>query len=151
MNMGNIGPMRSAVCTGVVAAFAAILIILWLGPKPVVAPPGDRVNIEEATAPKSPATVTSGTKSVALNESFSIAGGYTLTPVKIVEDSRCPANVQCIWAGRLVVVVRVDSQVAEPKARDIEIQLGQGTVLGGYNITLEDYTSNKFIFKVEKI
>lgn len=28
-------------------------------------------------------------------------GGVTIRPLEVVEDSRCPNNVQCIWAGRL--------------------------------------------------
>ena len=30
----------------------------------------------------------------------------------IIEDSRCPAQVQCIWKGRLVVAVIADDPVA---------------------------------------
>jgi hypothetical protein len=29
--------------------------------------------------------------------------GLYVRPIAVVEDSRCPANVQCVWAGRLVV------------------------------------------------
>lgn len=35
-------------------------------------------------------------------------GDLTVTPVKVVEDSRCPINARCIWAGRLVVETRID-------------------------------------------
>lgn len=31
------------------------------------------------------------------------ANGLRVRPVAIVEDSRCPALVRCVWAGRLVV------------------------------------------------
>ena len=31
------------------------------------------------------------------------ANGLRVRPLAIVEDSRCPANVMCVWAGRLVV------------------------------------------------
>ncbi|HVF36529.1 MAG TPA: hypothetical protein VNA29_01130 [Sphingomicrobium sp.] len=27
--------------------------------------------------------------------------GLKVRPVKVLEDSRCPANVTCVWAGRL--------------------------------------------------
>ena len=29
--------------------------------------------------------------------------GLYVRPIAVVEDSRCPTNVQCVWAGRLVV------------------------------------------------
>lgn len=184
----NIGPMKSVVVAFIFAVLVVIVSALWLGVKPVSAPPRDElrdvVPVKELPAKElpikespvqvpvltprpvqnnplatttikiSPNVVTSGTKSVALNESFEIMGGYTLRITKIIEDSRCKPNVQyvqCKWAGRLVVDMRIDSKMAEPKVRNIEIQIGQGTVLNGYNITLTDYVSNKFIFKIEAV
>jgi hypothetical protein len=35
-------------------------------------------------------------------------GDIVVTPRKVVEDSRCAANVQCVWAGRLIVTTRID-------------------------------------------
>ena len=37
-------------------------------------------------------------------------GGMIVTPVKVVEDSRCPMNARCVWAGRLVVQTRIDGK-----------------------------------------
>ena len=31
------------------------------------------------------------------------SNGLKVRPLQIVEDSRCPTNVACVWAGRLVV------------------------------------------------
>ena len=31
-----------------------------------------------------------------------------MTPRQIVEDSRCAKDVECIWAGRLIVQTRID-------------------------------------------
>jgi hypothetical protein len=39
--------------------------------------------------------------------------GVRITLNKIVEDSRCPAEVQCIWAGRLVANVTLKSDTDE--------------------------------------
>lgn len=36
------------------------------------------------------------------------AEGVVLTPMAVIEDSRCAAGKQCIWAGRVVVTTRVD-------------------------------------------
>lgn len=35
-------------------------------------------------------------------------GQVVVTPMKVVEDSRCPMNARCVWAGRLVVTTRID-------------------------------------------
>jgi hypothetical protein len=33
--------------------------------------------------------------------------GPSVTPLEVIEDSRCPADVQCIWAGRVVVRTKI--------------------------------------------
>ncbi|MCT2558119.1 hypothetical protein N0B51_03910 [Tsuneonella sp. YG55] len=35
-------------------------------------------------------------------------GDLVLTPKKLVEDSRCPMNARCVWAGRVMVTTRID-------------------------------------------
>ena len=37
-----------------------------------------------------------------------LTAGATVTPLAIVEDSRCPPDVMCVWAGRLVVQARFE-------------------------------------------
>jgi hypothetical protein len=34
-----------------------------------------------------------------------------VTPIEVLEDSRCPAGVQCVWAGR----VRIAARVSRPR------------------------------------
>jgi hypothetical protein len=34
--------------------------------------------------------------------------GPTVTPLSVLEDSRCPKGATCIWAGRVRLSVRVD-------------------------------------------
>ncbi len=57
--------------------------------------------------------------------------GPTVTPLEIVEDSRCPANARCVWAGRVIVRARIaggewtmtrDLTLGEP------IQIADGTL-----------------------
>ncbi len=55
------------------------------------------------TAPPSP----HGPVTVGLGERARI-GAVALTPLRIEEDSRCPASVQCIQAGTVRVAVRLD-------------------------------------------
>lgn len=35
-------------------------------------------------------------------------GEFVVTPMKVLEDSRCPMNTRCVWAGRLIVTTRID-------------------------------------------
>lgn len=36
-------------------------------------------------------------------------GGPKVTPLMVLEDSRCPADVRCIWAGQVRLTVRIDT------------------------------------------
>lgn len=44
---------------------------------------------------------------VALRQGVRV-GDLTVTPQDVLEDSRCPINARCTWAGRLVVRARID-------------------------------------------
>lgn len=35
-------------------------------------------------------------------------GDLAVTPKAVVEDSRCPENARCVWAGRLIVRTQID-------------------------------------------
>lgn len=35
-------------------------------------------------------------------------GGPKVTPLTVIEDSRCPMNARCVWAGRVRLSVRID-------------------------------------------
>ena len=60
-------------------------------------------------------------------------GDAVVTPMRVVEDSRCPINARCVWAGRVVVETRVDGpgwretvpmELGEPQAlRDMQVAL----------------------------
>jgi hypothetical protein len=36
-------------------------------------------------------------------------GSLRVRPLRVIEDSRCPANANCVWAGRLVLRARVET------------------------------------------
>ena len=44
---------------------------------------------------------------IALGQAVQV-GAVVATPLEVVEDSRCPINARCVWAGRLVVKTRID-------------------------------------------
>ena len=59
-------------------------------------------------------------------------GGPRVTPLAVLEDSRCPMEARCIWAGRVRLSVRVttgaDSTVRE-LATDKALQVADGQLV----------------------
>lgn len=45
-------------------------------------------------------------------------GGPRVTPLRVLEDSRCPADVQCVWAGQVRLSVRIETG-AGPETREL--------------------------------
>jgi len=43
----------------------------------------------------------------ALGERVYVDGPH-VTPLEVLEDSRCPINARCVWAGRVRVSVKID-------------------------------------------
>ena len=54
-----------------------------------------------------------------LNEPIRV-GGLTVRPLAVVEDSRCPSNVTCVWAGRVVLRVSISGMDGTPTISSIE-------------------------------
>ena len=77
-----------------------------------------------APAPASP----DGIARAGLDERVYVDGPY-VTPLKVLEDSRCPMNARCVWAGRTRVSIRIDlgsrSETREI-ATDAPIQVADG-------------------------
>lgn len=44
---------------------------------------------------------------VLINKQVTARGGVKITFVELVEDSRCPVDVDCVWAGNAKIKVRV--------------------------------------------
>ena len=56
-----------------------------------------------------------------------------IRPLKVVEDSRCPINAVCVWAGRLVVRTEI---AGSARAETVDLILGTPLALGGVKVTL---------------
>ncbi|RDC59726.1 hypothetical protein HME9302_00920 [Alteripontixanthobacter maritimus] len=56
---------------------------------------------------------------VALGETFDAGHHVTVTPLAIIEDSRCPPDVMCIQAGKLLVAARI-SELGAVSERTME-------------------------------
>lgn len=73
---------------------------------------------------------------VALNQSVRV-GSATVTPVSVVEDSRCPVNARCVWAGRLVVKTRIEGQADGEVWQDTaDMRLGESFGTHGVVVAL---------------
>jgi hypothetical protein len=60
-------------------------------------------------------------------------GSVVATPMRVTEDSRCPMNARCVWAGRTVVETRIDG----PGWRQTQpLTLGEPHTVRGVTITL---------------
>lgn len=59
--------------------------------------------------------------------------GPRVTPVHVVEDSRCPMNARCIWAGRVVLRVKVQGGAW---SREIDLTLGEPVTVADGALTL---------------
>ncbi|MEA2701399.1 MAG: hypothetical protein QOE22_108 [Candidatus Parcubacteria bacterium] len=67
----------------------------------------------EDPVPEAPAPSASdhqfGTVTLRLNEVASFPNGLSMRVASVLEDSRCPENARCIWAGEVRVSVRIRS------------------------------------------
>lgn len=68
--------------------------------------------------------------------------GVTITPLKVLEDSRCPIDVTCIQAGtvRLSAKVRLDQQGVESTET---FTVGVPIAIGGGTITMMSVSPSK--------
>ena len=63
--------------------------------------------------------------------------GLTVRPLAVIEDSRCPASVQCVWAGRL----RISADISGAGTR--ELTLGEPVSVSGGTLTMVDVRPGK--------
>jgi hypothetical protein len=89
-----------------------------------------------ATVPPAAAGPTAGIGQVAT------VGPLRARPIAVTEDSRCPINVQCVWAGRLVVLTEVEFAGGSQEFRG-NLTLGQPFHYGPETITLVAVTPAK--------
>ncbi|NIJ37016.1 hypothetical protein FHR22_001700 [Sphingopyxis panaciterrae] len=69
------------------------------------------------------------------------ADGPIIQPVEVTEDSRCPMNARCVWAGRVKVKMLWWRPTGEKQP--FEVTLGEATPLADGSITLESVRPDK--------
>jgi hypothetical protein len=51
-----------------------------------------------------------------------VIGGIKITPLELIEDSRCPEDVTCVWAGKVRIKVRLSDNT---KSEDVILSTGE--------------------------
>lgn len=59
--------------------------------------------------------------------------GLRVRPLQVLEDSRCPMNARCVWAGRLIVRTRVTGGGLD---RTLDLELGKPQPIAGGTVAL---------------
>jgi hypothetical protein len=59
--------------------------------------------------------------------------GTSITFLEVVEDSRCPSGVDCIWAGEAKVLVRIGSVDGEAVEKTLTFKNGMSVIAGLFN------------------
>ena len=98
--------------------------LLLAGSTPVAAQ-----SVAVATSSGGPHSRTSVTVTAAFGQPVRI-NQMVYRPVAIVQDSRCPANVNCVWAGQLIV------EFATAGRNRVRLEMGKPLVIAGGRLTL---------------
>lgn len=68
-------------------------------------------------------------------------GELTIKFISVVEDSRCPADARCIWAGNAKIKIAVTDKRGRSKVMEVNTNLEpRGERFGGYAINLSGLT-----------
>ncbi|MEO8176446.1 MAG: hypothetical protein ABI626_07270 [Sphingomicrobium sp.] len=71
---------------------------------------------------------------------LSRSGDVWVRPLVLLEDSRCPATVQCVWAGQ----VRIRAEINSVRASTIrDMTLDKPELVSGGSVTLVDVQPSK--------
>ena len=67
------------------------------------------------------------------------AGKITVKFIEVLEDSRCPVNVNCVWAGNAKIKISLKKGRKAAKTCELNSGLGLTTIVfEGYDITFVD-------------
>jgi hypothetical protein len=66
------------------------------------------LHIREDLAQRDAALAEPGVVAAGIGQTADLGGGLRVRPLEVLEDSRCPQNARCVWAGRLRLRVAVE-------------------------------------------
>ena len=67
-------------------------------------------------------------------------GPLRVTPVNVVEDSRCGQNARCVWGGRVVVRVEING---DGERLERNLTLGEPVDVGSRRLMLDGVTPER--------
>lgn len=76
---------------------------------------------------------------VALNQTAYV-DGPRIRPIAVLEDSRCPINARCVWAGRVRVKVL---WMRTNGTQELELTMGEAKTMADGAITLTSVTPGR--------
>jgi len=87
-------------------------------------------------SPESAQTVPAGARvTLGVGEGASVRGtSVTLRFLGVIEDSRCPSDTTCVWAGE--VKVQIEILERSKASRQVELKLGESADAGGHVVSL---------------
>jgi len=88
-----------------------------------------------ASPPDSPAVGPGASVTLGVGEAASIQGApVSVRFVAVIEDSRCPTDTTCVWAGEVKVQIEILERARD--ARAVELKLNESANAGGRAVTL---------------
>lgn len=86
------------------------------------------IALTASLADAAPPSIARGVTVARIGETVRVHG-IRVTPLRVLEDSRCPQNARCVWAGRVRLSVRIGNATRE-------LALGQPVPFAGGALSL---------------
>ncbi len=102
------------------------------------APSGDVVAQTPAPSPAPTPEATPGTVVLGFGDEATIAPDTQLRLLRVVNDSRCPKDVQCVWAGEVTIEFEVKSPSGKSRF-ELASSRAPATAVGTLQFELKDY------------
>ncbi|MEE4450877.1 hypothetical protein [Novosphingobium resinovorum] len=107
-------------------------------PAPAVTPPYTPVENTAPAPEMPPAPPESPLTYAALGQTVTV-GGPRITPLQVLEDSRCPMNARCVWAGQVRLRVRIESG----RGGELELTSGKPATVADGTLELVEVQPDK--------
>lgn len=70
------------------------------------------------------------------------AGPLVVQPLRVTEDSRCPMNARCVWAGRVTLEAKV---VEDGRTRSVTLHSDTPLAVGGGVLAIDSIEPGSFM------
>lgn len=122
--------IKILISLAIIVIFVALIFKLTRSPREVVIDPNPGEVIDNPLP--DPTVLSYGSVNLGINE-VAVFEKITIKPLAILEDSRCPVGVNCIWAGR----IRLQIEIIKNEETTLEnLELNSSAVTAHELITL---------------